>query len=49
MGDQEQHLRVSLAEGLGVPASRVETIEKLARDFHVALAESGPRLIEVMS
>ena len=39
---------VSLAEGMGVPASRVETIEELALDFDTALAEPGPRLIEVL-
>jgi len=39
---------VSLAKGQGVPATRVETLDALARDLRVALAESGPRLIEVM-
>lgn len=39
---------VSLAKGQGVAASRVETIESLARELAAALAERGPRLIEVM-
>ena len=39
---------VSLAKGQGVPATRVETLDALARDLRVALAENGPRLIEVM-
>ncbi|WP_181275553.1 acetolactate synthase large subunit [Brevibacterium oceani] len=38
---------VSLAKGMGVPATRVETIEDLDRDFAAGLADSGPRLIEV--
>lgn len=39
---------VSLAKGMGVPASRVDTIEELSRAFDAALAEPGPRLIEVL-
>ena len=39
---------VSLAEGLGVPASPVETTDEFARDFDVAIAEPGPRLNEVL-
>ncbi|WCE41431.1 acetolactate synthase large subunit [Brevibacterium sp. BDJS002] len=39
---------VSLSHGMGVPASRVETIEELDRDFRAGLADSGPRLIEVL-
>lgn len=47
MGDQEQHPQVSLAEGLADPASRVGTVDELARDFDIALAVPGPHLIEV--
>ncbi|WP_226824222.1 acetolactate synthase large subunit [Brevibacterium aurantiacum] len=39
---------VSLSQGMGVPATRVETIEELDRDFSAGLADSGPRLIEVL-
>ena len=39
---------VSLATGLGVPATAVETAEDLARAFARALAEPGPQLIEAM-
>lgn len=39
---------VSLSHGMGVPATRVETIEELDRDFHAGMADSGPRLIEVL-
>ena len=39
---------VSLSHGMGVPATRVETIEELDRDFRAGLADSGPRLIEVL-
>ncbi|WP_235344112.1 thiamine pyrophosphate-dependent enzyme [Brevibacterium sp. UCMA 11754] len=39
---------VSLSHGMGVPATRVETIEDLDRDFRAGLADSGPRLIEVL-
>jgi acetolactate synthase-1/2/3 large subunit len=38
---------VSLAKGMGVPATRVETIKDLDRAFAAGLADSGPRLIEV--
>lgn len=38
---------VSLAKGLGVPATRVETIAELDRDFRAGVADAGPRLIEV--
>lgn len=37
-----------LAQGLGVPAKRVETIAAFATAFERALATSGPSLIEVM-
>ena len=39
---------VSLARGQGVPAVRVETLEAFARELRGALADRGPRLIEVM-
>lgn len=39
---------VSLSQGMGVPATRVETIEELDRDFRSGLSDSGPRLIEVL-
>ena len=39
---------VSLAKGMGVPATRVETAEDLAQQLEVALAEPGPRLIEAV-
>lgn len=38
---------VSLSESLGVPASRAETIEELARAFAAAQSTEGPYLIEV--
>ena len=37
---------VSLAQGMGVPASRAGTAEELADQFGKALAEPGPHLIE---
>jgi acetolactate synthase I/II/III large subunit len=39
---------VALAASQGVPAIRVGTLDALAREFGAALAERGPRLIEVM-
>ena len=39
---------VSLAKGQGVPAVRVETLEVFARELRGALADRGPRLVEVM-
>ncbi|BCJ49955.1 putative acetolactate synthase large subunit IlvX [Actinoplanes sp. NBRC 14428] len=39
---------VSLAAGLGVPATRAWTTEELARQFRHALTEPGPHLIEAM-
>jgi acetolactate synthase-1/2/3 large subunit len=39
---------VSLARGLGVPGERVETCEALTPALERALAEPGPRLIEVL-
>ena len=39
---------VHLARGLGVPASRVDSVESLRRVLSVALAEEGPHLIDVV-
>ncbi len=39
---------VSLAKGMGVPASRVETAEALVKALGAAVREKGPRLIEVV-
>lgn len=39
---------VSLANGLGVPASRVEKAEDLAQQLERALGDAGPRLIEAV-
>lgn len=39
---------VSLAAGMGVPASRATTGEELAEQFSRALAEPGPHLIEAV-
>ncbi|ASR37843.1 decarboxylase [Prauserella marina] len=39
---------VSIAEGLGVPATRATTAEELAEQFAAAIAEPGPHLIEAM-
>jgi acetolactate synthase-1/2/3 large subunit len=39
---------VMLAKAQGVPATRVDTLDALARDLKAAIAEPGPRLIEVM-
>ena len=39
---------VKLAEGMGVEASRAETIEAFDDQFADAMASRGPRLIEVM-
>jgi acetolactate synthase-1/2/3 large subunit len=39
---------VSLAKGLGVPASRVETAEDLSCQLERALGDTGPRLIEAV-
>ncbi len=38
---------VSLAQGFGVPAARVETADELNVQLEIAFAESGPRLIEL--
>lgn len=39
---------VSLSEGMGVPAVRVETAEELQAELAEALAHKGPRLIEAI-
>jgi len=39
---------VSLAQGMGVEASRAETVEEFAAQFSSAMRTRGPRLIEVM-
>ena len=39
---------VSLARGFGVPAASVDTVEGLARELSIGLAEPGPRLIEML-
>ena len=37
-----------LAQGFGVPAVRVDKAEDLSRELQIALAEPGPRLIEML-
>lgn len=39
---------VSVAQGFGVPASRAETMEELAKAYDAALAADGPALIEAV-
>ena len=39
---------VQLSEGMGVPATRVERAEDLAREIERAVAEPGPHLIEAL-
>jgi acetolactate synthase-1/2/3 large subunit len=39
---------VSLARGFGVPAASIDTVEGLARELGIGLAESGPRLVEMV-
>jgi acetolactate synthase-1/2/3 large subunit len=39
---------VKLAEAMGVPAVRVDSIEGLAGEFNKAMSESGPHLIEML-
>jgi acetolactate synthase-1/2/3 large subunit len=39
---------VSLARGMGVPATRAATAQEFARQFHTAVSERGPRLIEAV-
>jgi len=39
---------VSLGKGMGVPGVSVETAEDLVREMKIALAEPGPRLIEMV-
>jgi len=47
LGDPEINW-VKIAEGLGVPATRVRTAEEFNKQFPRDLNEKGPRLIEVM-
>ena len=39
---------VSLARGQGVPGVRVDSLDELVREFREAVADNGPRLIEIM-
>jgi len=39
---------VKLGQGMGVPSIAVSTAEQLARELDQALAEPGPRLIEMV-
>ncbi len=39
---------VSLSQGLGVPATRVETAEELTISLDKAFGEPGPHLIEAV-
>jgi acetolactate synthase-1/2/3 large subunit len=39
---------VSIARGFGVPAASIDTVEGLARELGIGLAEPGPRLIEML-
>ena len=39
---------VALAQGMGVPGVRVETAEALAKELERALAEPGPKMIEML-
>ena len=39
---------VNLAQGMGVEASRAETLEEFTEQFSSAMKQKGPRLIEVM-
>jgi acetolactate synthase-1/2/3 large subunit len=39
---------VSLSRGLGVEASRAETIEAFEAQFAAAMEQTGPRLIEAV-
>ncbi|HEY2525991.1 MAG TPA: thiamine pyrophosphate-dependent enzyme, partial [Candidatus Binataceae bacterium] len=39
---------VALAQGMGVPGVRVETAEALSKELERALAEPGPRMIEML-
>ena len=39
---------VALAKGMGVPGVRVETAEALSKELERALAEPGPRMIEML-
>ena len=39
---------VSISEGMGIPATRVETIGEFQSALQTAIAHKGPRLIEVI-
>jgi acetolactate synthase I/II/III large subunit len=39
---------VKLSEGMGVAASRANTVAKFVLQFRVAMKEKGPRLIEAV-
>jgi acetolactate synthase-1/2/3 large subunit len=39
---------VSLSEGMGVPATRATTAAEFTAQFHAAVRERGPRLIEAV-
>ncbi|MCI0339457.1 MAG: acetolactate synthase large subunit [Acidobacteria bacterium] len=39
---------VQLSQGMGVPATRVETAEELTRELERSLSEPGPRLIDAV-
>jgi acetolactate synthase-1/2/3 large subunit len=39
---------VQLAQGMGVPAARVDTADGFVEQFGKAMREKGPRLIEVV-
>jgi acetolactate synthase-1/2/3 large subunit len=39
---------VSLARGMGVPATRAATTEEFSRQFRAAVSERGPRVIEAV-
>ena len=39
---------VALSTGMGVPATRAETIEELAAQFAAAVSAPGPHLIEAV-
>jgi acetolactate synthase I/II/III large subunit len=39
---------ISLSRGMGVPATRATTAAEFTEQFHIAVAERGPRLIEAV-
>lgn len=46
--DQPELDFTALAKGMGVPASRVSTLDEFLKAFAIGCKEKGPRLIEVM-